>query len=322
MAQHGHRPSTLRVGGWLHGLIRADKAPADQAAVTELILAVADSESTSPTSETVIDATPPADRPRGTPRRGRRRAPRKAPHLTKVIVAAVVTGAVAAGTPLLLSLGSGPPAPQYLQPAPTLPWPAPETPVPEVPQVAVSSTGGPSATAGTTAGPAKPPPAPPGTTPSSLPNGGPPVDPPPLPLPLPLPPPPPAPEPEPVNLASEAESHAVSGSTRPRSNSAASGGTVVGWVGNGSSNTLRLAVTVPDASTYNVTLYYISAGSRQAVVRINGGSGDTKTFPATGDWSTVAALTLQLDLRAGSNTIELGNPSAYGPDFDRVTVTR
>ena len=316
MPQDGHRPSTLRIGGWLQSRIRSDKAPADQAAVTELIPVVAD---TTPAGSEVIDVTPP---PGPSPRRpGRRRAPRKAPHVTKVIVAAAVTGAVAAGTPIMLSLGSEAPTPQYIQPAPTLPEPAPETPLPGTPPVTPSGGPGPSASAGVTTGPATRPPAPPGPTPSRVP-GDIPAGNPPGPVPPPLPPAEPPPAPEPVNLASEAEVHETTGSTRSRSNAAASGGTVVGFLGNGSSNTLRLAVTVPDASTYTVTLFYISGNARQATMRVNGGGATTLSFPSTGDWSTVATMTLRLDLGAGPNTIELGNPSAYGPDIDRVVVTR
>jgi hypothetical protein len=128
----------------------------------------------------------------------------------------------------------------------------------------------------------------------------------------------------PVHLLSEAESrqHEVTGNTRPRSNDAASDDTVVGWVGNGDHNTLRLSATVPDADQYAVTLFYISADSRQATVRVNGGTVTTVDFPPTGDWETVRSLVLRLSLHSGQNTIELGNPDDYGPDFDRVMITR
>ena len=128
----------------------------------------------------------------------------------------------------------------------------------------------------------------------------------------------------PVQLISEAESaqHDTSGNTRPRSNRAASGETVIGWLGNGSDNRLWLSVTVPDTDWYAVTLFYISEDSRQAVVRVNGGVRRVTDFPPTGDWSTVRTLVLRLALRGGRNTIELGNPYDYGPDIDRIMVTR
>ncbi|HEU4426551.1 MAG TPA: hypothetical protein VFR67_28780 [Pilimelia sp.] len=315
MAHDGHGRSTLRIGGWLPGRTRSDRPPADQAAVTELIPAVAEPAPAYPKHEPDIDATPPG-RPPALGGRGRRRASRRTPHAAKIVVAAAVTAAVAAGIPLALALGSRPPAPQYVLPAPTPPWPEPETPRPGTPPPTPSGSRPPShATASPSASIVRPP-APQGATPSPGRTDGPlVVDPPPIP---PIPPV----APEPVNLAFEAESLEVSGNTRPKQNAAASGGSVVGWVGNGSGNTLRVVVTVPDASAYSVTLFYISATSRQATVRVNEGTAALHSFPATGDWSTVTALTLRLDLRAGPNTIELGNPAAYGPDFDRVSVSR
>ncbi|HEU4421535.1 MAG TPA: hypothetical protein VFR67_03230 [Pilimelia sp.] len=128
----------------------------------------------------------------------------------------------------------------------------------------------------------------------------------------------------PVRLLSEAESpqHQFSGNTRPRSNKAASGDFVVGWLGNGSRNRLGLSVTVPDADRYLVTFFYISADYRDAVVSVNDGAETTIAFPPTEDWSTVRSLVLTLPLRAGQNTIELSNPDYYGPDIDRIMVIR
>jgi hypothetical protein len=45
------------------------------------------------------------------------------------------------------------------------------------------------------------------------------------------------------------------------------------------------------------------------------GAPITVNFPATGGWSTIGSLTLN----AGANTIRLTNPTAYAPDFDRIT---
>ena len=39
-----------------------------------------------------------------------------------------------------------------------------------------------------------------------------------------------------------------------------------------------------------------------------------------GSFTTVGAQTVSLPLNAGANTIEIGNPSAYAPDFNEIVV--
>jgi len=41
----------------------------------------------------------------------------------------------------------------------------------------------------------------------------------------------------------------------------------------------------------------------------------------TGGFSTPGTITLQLTLNAGTNTILISNPTAYAPDFDKITVS-
>jgi Alpha galactosidase A/Alpha-galactosidase, CBM13 domain/Alpha galactosidase C-terminal beta sandwich domain len=121
----------------------------------------------------------------------------------------------------------------------------------------------------------------------------------------------------------EAESSAntLAGGARVASCSACSGGQKVGYVGNGGTLTFN-NISVATAGRYQVTIAYCdgSTTGRQALVSVNGGAGQTIQFTPTGSFSTPGTLTVTLTLNAGSNTIEFYNPSAYAPDFDRITV--
>ncbi|HUN38248.1 MAG TPA: NEW3 domain-containing protein [Trebonia sp.] len=99
------------------------------------------------------------------------------------------------------------------------------------------------------------------------------------------------------------------------------GGEKVGFVGEGGTLTFN-DVTVPTAGTYGVTIIYCdgSATGRQATVSVNGGPAQTISFTPTGSFTTVGAMTVPLSLAAGTNTIELANPTAYAPDFNEIIV--
>jgi hypothetical protein len=99
------------------------------------------------------------------------------------------------------------------------------------------------------------------------------------------------------------------------------GGEKVGFVGEGGTLTLN-DVTVPAAGTYDVTLVYCDGSStgRQADVSADGGAPQLLSFTPTGSFTTVGAMTVSVPLTAGANTIELGNPAAYAPDFDEIIV--
>lgn len=100
-----------------------------------------------------------------------------------------------------------------------------------------------------------------------------------------------------------------------------SGGSKVGYVGEGGTLTVH-GVTAPVAGTYRVTIVYCDGSStgRQAMISANGGTAQTVSFTPTGSFATVGALTVPVPLAAGGNTIELANPGAFAPDFDRIIV--
>jgi hypothetical protein len=76
------------------------------------------------------------------------------------------------------------------------------------------------------------------------------------------------------------------------------------------------------APTYLMTIAYVDGdSSRTAVVTVDG----TPFYaPLSGtndnDWNSVQTETVPVQLRAGANTVEFGNPNGYVSDIDRITV--
>jgi hypothetical protein len=104
--------------------------------------------------------------------------------------------------------------------------------------------------------------------------------------------------------------------------SAASGGSVIGDLGNSSANTLTVGgVTVSSGGSYRLTIYYIAGnGPRSATLTINGGSGQTLNFGGTATWSTVGSMTVTVNLNAGANSLRFSNSTAWAPDIDKLVV--
>ncbi len=122
-----------------------------------------------------------------------------------------------------------------------------------------------------------------------------------------------------ASYEAEAAANTLAGGAVVSACSTCSGGAKVGFVGNGGTLTFN-NVDVPSAGTYRVTLVYATDGVRPGLIAADGGSAQTLSFPSTGSFNTPGALTVSLPLTAGANTIELSDPSAYTPDFDRIIV--
>lgn len=95
---------------------------------------------------------------------------------------------------------------------------------------------------------------------------------------------------------------------------ACSGGSKVGWLGNGSTLAIT-GVAGGDGGARTVTIHYLSAEARTATV-----NGQTVAFAPTANWDTVGSTSLTLTLAAGANTITFANPTGWVPDIDRITV--
>ncbi|MEV6115196.1 CBM35 domain-containing protein [Streptomyces sp. NPDC052109] len=81
-------------------------------------------------------------------------------------------------------------------------------------------------------------------------------------------------------------------------------------------------VTVKKNGIYTVNVAYVSGDPRSVTVYSNSGNGTSLKFPSTGDWGTVDTVSVQLALKAGSNTITFDSGWDYSPDIDRIDVPK
>jgi DUF1680 family protein len=124
------------------------------------------------------------------------------------------------------------------------------------------------------------------------------------------------------SISYEAEAATRAGQAAVRSSAGASGGALVGYVGNGTANYVRFTnVTAARAGSHTVTIYYASGAARSVTLTVNGTAGPTVSTPSTGGWDTVGSVTATVTLAAGSNTIQLGNAIGWAPDLDRIVVS-
>jgi hypothetical protein len=119
----------------------------------------------------------------------------------------------------------------------------------------------------------------------------------------------------------EASGNTLGGQAAARSSTNASGGALVGYVGNGTADYLQFNnVSVGKAGTHTVTVYYASGENRSVTISANGGTGVTVSTPSSGGWDTIASVSATLTLNAGPNTLRLGNAAGWAPDLDRIIV--
>jgi hypothetical protein len=99
-----------------------------------------------------------------------------------------------------------------------------------------------------------------------------------------------------------------------------SDGTKAGYIGNGGSVVFG-NVYAAKAGTYNLSILYFTDPARPGTISVNNGAPVTITFPSTGSFSTLGAITQPVLLNAGYNTITIsGSGSSYAPDIDSITV--
>jgi hypothetical protein len=121
-------------------------------------------------------------------------------------------------------------------------------------------------------------------------------------------------------VEAEASGNTIAGATRTAGCAACSGGTKVGFIGNGAANYVTVnGVTPSAAGSRTLTISYLLNGSRSFFVSVNGGAG--VEVPLTGtSFSTVATKTVTVTLNTGPNSIKFYNNSAYAPDLDKISV--
>ena len=119
----------------------------------------------------------------------------------------------------------------------------------------------------------------------------------------------------------EAETGALSGAAVIASCASCSGGSAVGYIGNGTANYVTLTVNAGASGNQSLTIYGLVSGTRSFSVSVNGGPAQVVSMTGT-SWTTpFAASPITVALNAGSNTIRFYNDSAYAPDLDRIVVS-
>lgn len=102
-----------------------------------------------------------------------------------------------------------------------------------------------------------------------------------------------------------------------------SGGTQVNNLGQNRS--LRFnRVDAESAGKYIITVYYMTAGDRNAMISVNGTLLGTYTFPSTGSYSGdgLGMMPLEVNLNQGDNVFQIAAGDYWSPNFDRITVQR
>jgi alpha-galactosidase len=123
-----------------------------------------------------------------------------------------------------------------------------------------------------------------------------------------------------TSYEAEAATNTLAGQAKVASCTACSGGKKAGFIGKSGTLTFN-GVNAPTDGDYTMTIAYLNGPpSRQAMVSADGDAPQTLTFPVTADFNTLGVTNLTVHLTAGTNTIEIANPSANAPDIDRILV--
>jgi hypothetical protein len=127
----------------------------------------------------------------------------------------------------------------------------------------------------------------------------------------------------PLLISMEAESAERSSRPRVRSVNGASGGQVLGRIGEFDEFVRFSRVRVSTGGRYTLTIFYIATQSRGMTLRVNGNGRAPIVFGSTGSSDTVGSRQVNVTLAAGENTLQLDNINgSFGPEIDRITVTR
>jgi hypothetical protein len=118
----------------------------------------------------------------------------------------------------------------------------------------------------------------------------------------------------------EAEAATLSGTATISGCAACSGGAKVGYLGLGAGNTVTFNnVIVPRTGIYEMQIDYLTLGPRAMLFSVNGGSFVTINVGG-GSFNLPASTTVPVNLLAGSNSVQFGNPTSYPPDLDRIVI--
>jgi hypothetical protein len=118
----------------------------------------------------------------------------------------------------------------------------------------------------------------------------------------------------------EAEAATLGGSVTAGFSNYSSGLSKAGNIGAGVANNVSFSnITVPSSGTYQLEIDYQTSGVRSYFVSINDGAATELDLNGS-SFSDPAVTIIPVQLNAGVNTIQIGNPTGFAPDLDRIVV--
>lgn len=124
-----------------------------------------------------------------------------------------------------------------------------------------------------------------------------------------------------ISQSYEAESATLHGTAVVANCPACSGGAKVGGLCCGANNYMTFEkVVVPRTGTYLMQVDSMTQGPRSLLFRVNGGHYTTVNVGG-GSFFLPSSTTVPVELNAGVNSIQFGNPMSYAPDMDRIVIT-
>jgi alpha-galactosidase len=126
--------------------------------------------------------------------------------------------------------------------------------------------------------------------------------------------------PPPFSATYEAENATFSGTVRASYCEYCSGASEAGDIGGGSADNVTFTnVSVPADGIYQMEVDYLTSGPRSFSVTIN----DAMPFELNlngSSFSLPTSIVIPVELKAGVNTIQLGNSTGYAPALDRIVI--
>lgn len=124
-----------------------------------------------------------------------------------------------------------------------------------------------------------------------------------------------------ISQSYEAESATLNGTAVIANCPACSGGKKVGGLCCGVNNYMTFQnIVVPRKGTYLMQIDSLTQGPRSLLFRVNGGHYTTVNVGG-GSFFLPSSTTVPVDLEAGVNSIQFGNPMSYAPDMDRIVIS-
>jgi alpha-galactosidase len=126
--------------------------------------------------------------------------------------------------------------------------------------------------------------------------------------------------PAPTSIDYEAEAATLSGTVTAGFSNYSSGLSKAGNIGGGAANSVTFSnVTVPADGTYQLEIDYQTSGPRSYFLTVNGGTAKEIDLNGT-TFNDPVPVVIPVQLHAGTNSINIGNPSGFAPDLDRIVI--